>query len=177
MDLRFAPNGYLQIDDARITYKNFTGAASKFNREGERDFTLIITDGTITDMTGRTYNATADEIAEALLNDVNRYGAGWNVKIKPPRMEGERPFISLKVKVRFTEWGPNCYLISRGRKVRLDESSIHRFDKVAIETCNLDIRPYDDTISGRPFRSAQLQSIEIYQRIVDRFAEEEYPME
>ena len=177
MHLVFAPNGYLQIDDARITYKNFTGAASKFNREGERDFTLIITDGTITDRNGRTYDATADEIAEALMNDTNRYGAGWNVKIKPPRMEGERPFMSLKVKVRFTEWGPNCYLISRGNKVRLEEDTVHRLDKVAIGGCNLDIRPYDDVISGRPFRSAQLQGIEVYQRIQDRFAEEEYPME
>ena len=32
----------VQIDDARITYKNFMGVGDKFNREGDRNFALII---------------------------------------------------------------------------------------------------------------------------------------
>ena len=39
----------VQIDDARITYKNFTGIGDKFNREGDRNFALIIPNEEIAD--------------------------------------------------------------------------------------------------------------------------------
>ena len=44
MKITFAPRGILQVDDARIVYRNFTGAATQFNREGDRNFSLVIPD-------------------------------------------------------------------------------------------------------------------------------------
>ena len=82
----------VQIDDARITYKNFTGIGDKFNREGDRNVALIIPN---------------EEIADELINDKNEYDAGWNVKVKPPREEGDEPFITVKVKVKFNNRGPD----------------------------------------------------------------------
>lgn len=150
MHLTFAPRGILQIDDARIIFRNFSGAASQFNREGDRDFHLIIDD---------------TEIADALDRE------GWNVKIKPARSEDEDPLMSMKVKVKFNGYGPNCYLYSGTRRVELDEESVGCLDDIEIDRVDMDIRPYDWSLNGKTGRTAYLQSIRVYQRL-DRFAED-----
>ena len=164
MNLTFAPRGILQIDDARIIYRNFAGAASKFNREGDRNFSIVIPD---------------QEMADALVNE------GWNVKIKAPREDGDVPFMTLPVKVKFNDRGPNVYLQTGNRMNRLDEDSIACLDQIDIVSVDLDVRPYDwvlyeGTKDEKRGRSAYLQSIKVVQdvdRYASRFAEEEYPEE
>lgn len=153
MKLSFGPRGTLLIDDAVITHRNFEGRGDKYNREGDRNFSVIIDD---------------EAIAEALQNDTNEHGVGWNVKIKPPRDEDAARFMFLPVKVKLNERGPKVYLITAGRVNELDEESISILDDIDIESVNLDIRPYDGIMSGKPFRSAYLQGIEVIQKI-DRF--------
>lgn len=165
MELTFAPRNILQIDDARIIFRNFRGEGGKFNKEGDRNFALVIPD---------------EEMAEALQNDTNQYGAGWNVKIKPPREDGDEPFIYLPVKVKFNDRGPIVYLQSGKNRVKLDEESISMLDEIDIASVDLDIRPYDSEINGKPFRAAYLQSMCVTQeidRFAARFAAEEYPEE
>jgi hypothetical protein len=82
MNITFAPRGILQIDDAKIIFKNFEGRGDKFNREGDRNFSLLIQD---------------PDTADALIRE------GWNVKIKDARDEDEGPFMRLPVKVKFSE--------------------------------------------------------------------------
>ena len=136
MEITFAPRGILQIDDARIVYRNFA---------------LIIPDRQLAD----------DLIAN-----------GWNVRIKPPREEGDDPFMYLPVKVRFNDRGPNVYLKSGSNLVKLDEESISCLDEIDILDVDLDIRPYDWEVNGKTGRTAYLQSIRVTQDL-DRFAAEE----
>lgn len=165
MELVFAPRHVLQIDNASICFKNFRGEGGKFNKEGDRNFALIIPN---------------EEMAEALQNDANQYGASWNVKIKPPREEGDTPFIYLPVKVKFNDKGPMVYLQSGRNRVKLDQDSISMLDDIDIASVDMDIRPYDNEINGKPFRAAYLQSMCVTQdidRFAERFASEEYPEE
>ena len=84
----------------------------------------------------------------------------------------------LPVKIRFNDRGPTVYLNTNGKVTKLDEDSIKNLDYMAISSVDLNIRPYDDEISGRPFRAAYLQSMEVFQdidSIAARYAEEEYP--
>lgn len=165
MELNFAPRGVIQIDDARICFRNFRGEGGKFNKEGDRNFAVVIPD---------------QEMADALLNDLNQYGVGWNVKIKAPREEGDEPFIYLPVKLKFNSRGPAVYLKSGRNHVRLDEESVAMLDEIDILSVDMDIRPYDAEINGKPFRAAYLQSIHVTQdidRFAARYAEEEYPTE
>lgn len=159
MKINFGPKGILQIDEARIIYRNFSGAPSKFNREGDRNFAVVIND---------------EEIKDALIEE------GWNVKIKAPREEGDEPFMYLPVKVKFNERGPKVYLKSGKATNRLDEESIDCLDHIDIVSVDMDIRPYDWEVQGKTGRTAYLQSIWVTQevdRFADRFAEEEYPEE
>ena len=165
MNLTFAPRNILQIDDARIIFRNFRGEGGRFNKEGDRNFAVVIPN---------------QEMAESLLNDTNQYGAGWNVKIKAPREEGDDPFIYLPVKVKFNNRGPIIYLESGSNRIRLTEDMVSMLDEIDILSVDMDIRPYDDEINGKPFRSAYLQSMLVRQeidRFAARFAEEEHPEE
>ena len=149
MHITFAPRGILQIDDARIIYRNFSGAPSKFNREGERNFSIVIPD---------------EETANALVEE------GWNVKIRPPRDEDDSPFMHLPVKVKFNDRGPIVYLKTGNAVNKLDEESVDILDNIDIMGVDLDIRPYDWEVNGKTGRTAYLQSINVTQEI-DRFAD------
>ena len=119
-------------------------------------------------------------MAGALQNDTNRFGVGWNVKIRAPREEGDAPFIYLPIKVKFNDRGPGIYLRSGNNRVKLSEDTVDMLDDIDILSVDLNIRPYDDEINGKPFRSAYLQSIWVTQeidRFAARFAEEEGPEE
>lgn len=159
MKITFAPKGILQIDDARIIYRNFSGAPSKFNREGDRNFAVVIDD---------------EDICDALVND------GWNVKIKPPREEGDNPFMFLPIKIKFNDRGPRVYLKTGKNVNKLDEETVSILDNVDILSVDLDVRPYDWEVNGKEGRTAYLQSMQVEQeidRFAERFAEEEYPEE
>ena len=149
MKLTFAPRGILQIDDARIIYRNFSGAPSKFNREGDRNFAVIIPD---------------QDMADALIKE------NWNVKIKPPREDGDDPFMYLPVKVKINDRGPAVYLVSGKARNNLNEETVGMLDDIDILSVDLDIRPFDWDVNGKQGRTAYLQAIHVTQRI-DRFAE------
>lgn len=151
MHVTFAPKGILQIDDIdgrQIIFKNFEGRGDKFNREGDRNFSLRIDD---------------ENTADALVKE------GWNVRIKEGRDEDEGPFMRLPIKVKFTNYGPNVYLRTGDRVNELNEESIACLDNIEIDSVSMDVRPYNWDVNGRTGCTAYLQSMEVVQRI-NRFA-------
>ena len=154
MEILFLDRGVLHIDDARIIFKNFSGAPTKFNpRGGERGFSLIIPN---------------DEIAERLIEE------GWNVKIREPREEGEEPLRHLPVKISFNEYGPKVHLVVNNNRVKLDEESVDMLDDIVIGRVDMDLRPYDWEVNGNTGRSAYLSGIRVFQVITDRFETDEF---
>lgn len=148
MQIRFR-NDILEIEDARIIYRNFEGVATKFNREGDRNFAVIIPN---------------EEIKDQLVEN------GWNVKIKPARDENDSPFMFLPVKIKFNSRGPSAYIKSGEAVTRLNQETIGMLDEIDILSVDLDVRPYDWEVNDKTGRTAYLQAINVIQN-TDRFGE------
>ena len=149
MKVRFTRD-ILEIEDARIIYRNFEGLASKFNREGDRNFAVIIPNEDI-----------CNELVEA----------GWNVKIRQPRDEDDSPFMFLPVKIKFNSRGPAAYVRSGDNVTKLTEETIGMLDEIDIQSVDMDLRPYDWYVNGKQGRTAYLQAINVIQN-VDRFGQQ-----
>jgi hypothetical protein len=147
MDITIERDGTLIIDDAMITFRNFAGAATMYNRAGDRNFALIIND---------------DEVARKLAD------AGWNVKIKEV---DDNVYMHLPVKIKFNNRGPNVYLKSGKAMRKLTEDTIDCLDQIDIQSVDMNIRPYNwELPSGKTGRSAYLDAIWVTQKL-DRFAD------
>lgn len=146
MELTVTERGVLKFKDAKIIYRNFAGEGSKYNREGDREVSVIIPN---------------EDIKNALIEE------GWNIKVKPPREEGDDPFMTMKVKVKYTpKSGPEAILKVGDRENKLDADTIATLDKVDIARVDLDIRPYDwGPINGKYGRTAYLQKIVVTQYV------------
>ena len=129
----------LIIENARIIFRNFAGAGDKFNREGNRNFAVVIDDG-----------ATAD----ALVQD------GWNVKSLKPRDEYEEPTYYLPITINMSGQTKIC-MVTRKNITQLDEESMDCLDFAEIESADVTIRPYDWEVNGKTGRKAYLKTLYI----------------
>ncbi len=117
----------IMIEDAEIRFRNFAGAAGKFNNEGRRSFCVLLD----------------PETAEELIRD------GWNVHWLKPRDEQEDEQAYMQVAVNFKIMPPKIVMITGQGKTFLDESNVNVLDWAEIETVDLIIRPYQWEVNGK----------------------------
>lgn len=132
----------LQIENARLIYRNFKGEESRYNAKGNRNFCVRLT----------------NEQAHALAN------AGWNVKFPKQPEDGKyerEPFLMVTVKYgRIQDLWPQVYVKPSkvAEPVKYTEEMIGELDSVDFDRVDLIIRPriWTDDYSGETHIKAYL---------------------
>lgn len=127
------------MEGVRIIFRNFAGKEGQYNREGDRNFAVLLDDKT----------------AEAMTEDQ------WNVKWLQPRSEeeGEQPQAYLPISVNFKGRPPRIVVITSRGRTNVDEHGVEMLDWVDILNVDLIVRPYAWTVNGKTGIKAYLQSI------------------
>lgn len=130
-------DGTLMLQNARIIFRNFSGAEGKYNREGDRNFGVLLD----------------AETANQLIAD------GWNVKYLKAREEGDEEQAWLSVNVSFKNRPANVVLINHRGRRNLTEETVGVLDWVDIAVVDMTINPYNWAVNGKTGISAYLKSI------------------
>lgn len=130
-------DGTLIMENARIVFRNFAGVEGMYNREGDRNFCVLLDEDTAQDM-----------IAD-----------GWNVKRLKPREDAEVGTAYIQVSVGFKGRPPRMVMITSKGRIELGEEECVLLDWADMERVDLIVRPYHWNVNGRTGVKAYLKSI------------------
>lgn len=131
------------MEGVRIIFRNFAGREGPYNREGDRNFAVLLD----------------DTIAQTLLDD------GWNVKTLKPREDDEadneapQPYLPVALKYSEKVRPPRVVLITSRGRTNLDEAGIEMLDWADIKNVDLIVRPFHWNVNGKTGIRAYVQSI------------------
>jgi hypothetical protein len=125
------------VEDAPIIFRNFAGKEGQYNREGDRNFAVIL----------------PEDVAKQMLED------GWNVRYLEAREEGDSDTPYISVAVNFNNRPPRVVLLTSTTRTQLDENSVDVLDWADIKTADLIARGYDWSVNGKTGTKAYLQSL------------------
>jgi hypothetical protein len=126
------------MEDVRIIFRNFAGKGGQYNKEGDRNFAVLLDHDT----------------AKRMAQD------GWNVKTLKPREEGDEEQPYLGVKVNFHGFKPpRVVMITSRGKTTLGEKEVGVLDWADIRNVDLIVRPFEWEVNGKTGVAAYLQAI------------------
>jgi hypothetical protein len=127
------------MEGVRIIFRNFAGREGQYNREGDRNFAVLLD----------------DDIAEQMEAD------GWNIKRLKPRENDEEQLEQayLQVSVNFKGRPPRVVMITSRGRTDLPEDQIEILDWADIANVDMMVRPYEWLVNGKTGIKAYLKSI------------------
>lgn len=130
-------DGTLLMEGARIVFRNFQGKEGQYNREGDRNFCVLL----------------EPDLAEQLAKD------GWNIKTLKARDVDDDPQPYLQISVGFKIRPPLIVMVTSRGRTTLTEEELEVLDWVDIQSVDLIVRPYEWVVNGKSGIKAYLKSI------------------
>ena len=127
------------MEGVRMIFRNFQGKEDRFNKEGNRNFAVVIDEKTYREM----------------LEDE------WNVKQLDPREEYQEEGVTyyLPVAIRFDVFPPNVTIVtSRGRQ-QIGEAQIEMLDWAEILNVDLIVRAHHWDVNGKSGTKAYVKTM------------------
>lgn len=138
------------FEDCKLVFRNFKGRESMYNREGDRNFCIIL-----------------DPDRAADLEQI-----GWNVRTLKAMEEDGEPTPYIQVSVGYKIRPPHVSLITSRGRADLGEDEIEALDYVDVEFADAIVRPYEWSVNGRTGIKAYLKTL--YVKIQEDYLELKY---
>ena len=119
------------------SWRNFSGKEGPYNREGDRNFAILL----------------PTDVARRMSQD------GWNVKVTKPQ-DGEdegNPYLSIAVSYKGRP--PEIYVLSSKGRVKLTEDEVNILDWANYDTADLIVSPYEWQVQENRGIKAYLQKM------------------
>jgi hypothetical protein len=125
------------IEDARVVFRNFSGKEGQYNREGDRNFCVLL----------------PEDKARQMLDD------GWNIKYLKAREPGEPDQAYVQVSVSYKKQPPQVVLITSKGRTTLPEDMVEAMDWVDMAYVDVIFNPYEWSVNGNRGVKAYLKGI------------------
>jgi len=117
----------LSVKNAKIAFRNFSGNAGKFNPAGNRNFCVFFDEKDAKDL----------------------FADGWNIKTLKPRDPEDKEQPYLQVAVKYGDYPPRIFIITKKGKTLLSEETIALLDFAEIVKVDLVIQPSNWSVNGK----------------------------
>jgi hypothetical protein len=120
------------------SWRNFSGKEGAYNREGDRNFAVLL----------------PEDVAKAMARD------GWNVKTTKPQDGEEEGSPYLSIGVSFKGRPPEIYVITQARgRVRIGEDEVNTLDWLNYDVADIIVNPYEWSVRENSGIKAYLQKM------------------
>lgn len=117
----------LVVENARIIFRNFSGAPSQYNTTGKRTFSIVLD----------------EDVAKKLKDD------GWNVKPLKARDPEDPQEYQLPVEVKYAKYPPKIFMVNGRSKTLLTEETVGNLDYLDIENIDIVVNPSEWEFGGK----------------------------
>lgn len=125
------------LEDVTIAFRNFAGKEDVYNREGDRNFAILL----------------GPDLAQEMEQD------GWNVKYLKEREEGDGQQAYIQVAVSYKNRPPKICMITSKGMTYLTEDEVELLDWADIETADVTLNPYEWAINNKSGVKAYLHAL------------------
>lgn len=127
----------ITLEGITIAFRNFAGKEDVYNRQGDRNFAILL----------------EPALAERMAAD------GWNVKYLREREEGDGQQAYIQVAVSYKNRPPKICMITSKGLTYLTEDEVEVLDWADIETADVTLNPYEWAVNNKSGTKAYLHAL------------------